>query len=144
MIAVYLLYAFSELLSLALGLLLWKRHSAFPDFRLGYHVAEAMQGEAQWNAANACAGKVELIWRVACICVFSGCMPAPEIIHWTHGAALLLHLPSMGAFRFKDSPILLEKKISEQRKEISKAAPGVRRGPFSHGRILRMCYNTVE
>ena len=32
MIAVYLLYAFSELLSLALGLLLWKRHSAFPDF----------------------------------------------------------------------------------------------------------------
>lgn len=57
-------------------------------------------------------------------------MPAPEIIHWTHGAALLLHLPSMGAFRFKDSPILLEKKISEQRKEISKAAPGVRRGHF--------------
>lgn len=44
MIAVYLLYAFSELLSLALGLLLWKRHSAFPDFRLGYHVAEAIGG----------------------------------------------------------------------------------------------------
>ena len=103
MIAVYLLYAFSELLSLALGLLLWKRHSAFPDFRLGYHVAEAMQGEAQW--------------RVACICVFSGCMPAPEIIHWTHGAALLLHLPSMGAFRFKDSPILLEKKFPSNAKK---------------------------
>ena len=143
MIAVYLLYAFSELLSLALGLLLWKRHSAFPDFRLGYHVAEAMQGEAQWNAANACAGKVSLFGGLLAF-VFFPCMPAPEIIHWTHGAALLLHLPSMGAFRFKDSPILLEKKISEQRKEISKAAPGVRRGPFSHGRILRMCYNTVE
>ena len=112
MIAVYLLYAFSELLSLALGLLLWKRHSAFPDFRLGYHVAEAMQGEAQWNAANACAGKVSLFGGLLAFVFFPGCMPAPEIIHWTHGAALLLHLPSMGAFRFKDSPILLEKKFS--------------------------------
>lgn len=70
MIAVYLLYAFSELLSLALGLLLWKRHSAFPDFRLGYHVAEAMQGEAQWNAANACAGKVSLFGGLLHLCFF--------------------------------------------------------------------------
>ena len=133
MIAVYLLYAFSELLSLALGLLLWKRHSAFPDFRLGYHVAEAMQGEAQWNAANACAGKVSLFGGLLAFVFFpAACLP------------LKLSTGRMGAFRFKDSPILLEKKISEQRKEISKAAPGVRRGPFSHGRILRMCYNTVE
>ena len=140
MIAVYLLYAFSELLSLALGLLLWKRHSAFPDFRLGYHVAEAMQGEAQWNAANACAGKVSLFGGLLAFVFFpAACLPLK-----LSTGRMALHLPSMGAFRFKDSPILLEKKISEQRKEISKAAPGVRRGPFSHGRILRMCYNTVE
>ena len=76
MIAVYLLYAFSELLSLALGLLLWKRHSAFPDFRLGYHVAEAMQGEAQWNAANACAGKVSLFGGVLAFVFFpAACLP---------------------------------------------------------------------
>lgn len=76
MIAVYLLYAFSELLSLALGLLLWKRHSAFPDFRLGYHVAEAMQGEAQWNAANACAGKVSLFGGLLAFVFFpAACLP---------------------------------------------------------------------
>lgn len=60
MIAVYLLYAFSELLSLALGRSSGKGTPPSRIFRLGYHVAEAMQGEAQWNAANACAGKVSL------------------------------------------------------------------------------------
>lgn len=76
MIAVYLLYGFSELLSLALGLLLWKRHSAFPDFRLGYHVAEAMQGAAQWNAANVCAGKVSLFGGLLAFVAFpAACLP---------------------------------------------------------------------
>ena len=55
---------------------LWKRHSAFPDFRLGYHVAEAMQGEAQWNAANACAGKVSLFGGLLAFVFFpAACLP---------------------------------------------------------------------
>lgn len=144
MIAVYLLYAFSELLSLALGLLLWKKHSAFPDFRLGYHVAEAMQGEAQWNAANACAGKVSLFGGLlAFVFLPAACLP----LKLSTGRMALLYccICLLWALSVLRIPLaLLEKKIPEQRKEIGKAAPGVQRGPFSHGRILRMCYNTVE
>lgn len=60
MLAIYFLYGFSALLSLALGLFLWKKHSVFPNVRIGYHAMEAMQGEAQWNYANVCAGKASL------------------------------------------------------------------------------------
>lgn len=70
LIAIYLLYAFSLLMAFALGLLLWKKHSIFPDMRVGYHVTDAMRGEEEWEYANACAGKTSMFGGVLAFAVF--------------------------------------------------------------------------
>ena len=48
----------TALLSVILGLRLWKRHSVYPDIRVGYHVGRAILGEREWNYANEIAGKL--------------------------------------------------------------------------------------
>lgn len=54
---IFVLYGITALVALITGFLLWKKHSRFPDTRVGYHVAQAMQSEAAWNFCNRAAGK---------------------------------------------------------------------------------------
>ena len=71
--AEYIIYGLSILILLAVGVILLKKRSRYPDTRTGYHVKEAMVSSQTWNRANSIAGK---------LCLMGGAMFAGEGLLW--------------------------------------------------------------
>lgn len=71
--AEYVIYGLSILILLAVGLILLKKRSRYPDTRTGYHVKEAMISSQTWNQANSIAGR---------LCLMGGAMFAGEGLLW--------------------------------------------------------------
>ena len=64
----FLLYAVYALVFGILAVVLKRKHTQFPDFRVGYHNKKAMESKEKWDRVNAIAGNLCAVFAVAVPC----------------------------------------------------------------------------
>lgn len=68
---VALLYAVFVVILGVLAFILKKKHSSFPDFRVGYHSSDIMHSREQWERANILAGNLCALFAVLGLLIFA-------------------------------------------------------------------------
>ena len=66
----FLLYAVYALVLGILSVVLKRKHTKFPDFRVGYHNKKAMESKEKWDRVNAIAGSLCAVFAVAALIVY--------------------------------------------------------------------------
>ena len=66
----FLLYAVYALVLGILAVVLKRKHTQFPDFRVGYHNKKAMESKEKWDRVNAIAGSLCAVSAVAALIAY--------------------------------------------------------------------------
>ena len=66
----FLLYAVYALVFGILAVVLKRKHTQFPDFRVGYHNKKAMESKEKWDRANAISGSLCAVFAVAALIAY--------------------------------------------------------------------------
>ena len=66
----FLLYVVYALVLGILAVVLKRKHTQFPDFRVGYHNKKAMESKEKWDRVNAIAGSLCAVFAVAALIVY--------------------------------------------------------------------------
>ncbi len=68
-LGLFLLYVVFALILGGLSVVLKKKHTQFPDFRVGYHNKKIMENKENWDYANSVAGNLCALFAVIGIIV---------------------------------------------------------------------------
>ena len=69
----FLMFLFYAVYALVLGILavvLKRKHTQFPDFRVGYHNKKAMESKEKWDRVNTIAGSLCAVFAVAALIAY--------------------------------------------------------------------------